>query len=346
MGGKLFLEQNPIEGWEVTDYLVFSSSMLTRLAVEFVIVFFVLSGFSIAHSITKSSNVIEFYKKRLLRIYPPYIFAIIWAGLVYYITYKVNPEFYSSTYDLLTFERYREMSIYFTPLNVIGNLFYLPPMKGFIIQFWSLSYEIIFYILAPVIFIKRRLYYFLSILLFLLYIVFSELLHVITFNNVFLNYFLVYNFFFCVGIFIYQYFETINHWTVNLSKRHFIICTTLTLASTYGINIYLRAETVWSYLPACILGVLLIIIFLRYKIRIKPLIKIGKYSYTLYITHVASIFLFHTLYYLISPNQPLPYISNFLIFIPAIFFSLLIAYLQYRFVERKTKVILNRIRNT
>ena len=45
IGGSEFLNLFPRSTWDVGDYLMFGFSMLSRLAVEFVIVFFVLSGF-------------------------------------------------------------------------------------------------------------------------------------------------------------------------------------------------------------------------------------------------------------------------------------------------------------
>ncbi|HEX2630109.1 MAG TPA: hypothetical protein VHM26_13880, partial [Chitinophagaceae bacterium] len=46
IGGSEFMQRFPRASWDAWDYAMFGTSMLTRLAVEFVIVFFVLSGFS------------------------------------------------------------------------------------------------------------------------------------------------------------------------------------------------------------------------------------------------------------------------------------------------------------
>lgn len=51
IGGNEFLKLFPLDTWSIWDYMMYGTSMLTRLAVEFVIVFFILSGFSIAHSL-------------------------------------------------------------------------------------------------------------------------------------------------------------------------------------------------------------------------------------------------------------------------------------------------------
>ncbi len=334
-----------MESWNLEEYGIFTSSMLTRLAVEFVIVFFVLSGFSIAHSISKSQNITKFYKKRLLRIYPPYLFALLWASIVYLITYQLHPEFYNSIYHTPTFDRYVQMSDFFEFKTIVKNVFYLPS-DGFIVQFWSLTYEIIFYILAPILFLKKRMYYYISIILFGIYLVFGESYHMIRFDSILLKYFFLYNFFFAVGWYLYYNFDVILSFLNKINRTTYVIVILFLLMSTYAINIYLQSETVWSYIPSGLLSVVLILYFLKYKIRIKPLMILGRYSYTLYITHVASIFLYHSLYYTLFPNIDPPYIFNFLVFIPAIFFSIGVAYIQYEIIEKKTKNILNKMRKT
>ncbi len=332
-----------MESWNLVDYGIFTSSMLTRLAVEFVIIFFVLSGFSIGHSISKSQNTAKFYKKRLLRIYPPYLFALVWAGVVYLITYQLHPEFYSNIYHTPTFERYARMNYFFELENIIKNIFYLP-MKGFIVQFWSLTYEIIFYILAPILFLKKRIYYYISAIFFSIYLVFGESYHILHFDSILLKYFFLYNFFFAIGWYLYYNFETILSFLHKMNRTTYVVVILFLLLSTYAINIYLQSETVWSYIPSGLLSVVLILYFLKYRIRIKPLMVLGRYSYTLYITHVASIFLYHSIYYTLFPNVNPPYIFNFLVFIPAIFFSIGVAYIQYEIVEKKTKNLLNKMR--
>lgn len=319
--------------------------MLTRLAVEFVVIFFVLSGFSIAHSINKSKNIAQFYTKRLIRIYPPYLIAIIWALVVYFITYSLKPEFFNPEYKTLVFSRYNFMQEYLGLDGFVRLLLYLPPMDGFVVQFWSLSYEVIFYILTPIIFLmNRKIYNILSVALFLCYLIFFEIFAPAEFDNVLLRYFLIYNFFFFLGSTLYQNFHWVNKKIEPLSRKTFTIILLFLLLITYAVNIGLQKESVWSYIPASILGSGLILYFLKYQVQINSMIKIGKYSYTLYISHVATIFLYHTLYYTIFPQEPLPHIKNYMVFMPAIFLSLLVAYLQYYIVERQTRNILNRIR--
>ena len=157
--------------------MMFGTSMLTRLAVEFVIVFFVLSGFSIAHSLSTDKSPLQFYKRRFIRIYPSYLIALVWAGAVFIITKYWHPEWYDGTTvqaaldagispSNITFNRSIEMNNYFTGSQILHNIFYLPG-KGYITPFWSLTYEVIFYLMAPFLLRQLNLYTAISLLLFI-----------------------------------------------------------------------------------------------------------------------------------------------------------------------------------
>ncbi|MEO9647383.1 MAG: acyltransferase [Ekhidna sp.] len=341
IGGSKFLEENPVESWSLTDYLIFSTSLSTRLAVEFVILFFVLSGFSIAYSLKRNSHSISFYKKRLIRIYPPYLLALVWAGIVFIITQSMHPDFYSGTYATPTFERYRQMLSFFELETILGNLLYLPS-SGFIVQFWSLSHEVIFYALAPLLILNKYWYYRVSLFLFLLYITFKN---AIPFEDSILTQFIgVYNFYFCIGMLLFDNFSKGSDLIRRIRKIPALLLTGLVLLCTYGINFMMESETLWSFIPAGITGCLLILIFLTFKIKIKWLINLGRHSYSLYITHFASIILFHSIYYSIVPKESLPYIDRFYVFFLAIPFCLVVSYLFYHLIEKKTKDLLSKIR--
>src|SRR5687767_15412793 len=105
VGGEKFMTMFSRDEWGAWDYLVMGGSMLTRLAVEFVIVFFVLSGFSIAHSLSVNKSPLPFYKRRFIRLYPPYVLALIWAGLVFLITRYWHPEWYDGSLTENAFTR-------------------------------------------------------------------------------------------------------------------------------------------------------------------------------------------------------------------------------------------------
>ena len=129
----------------------------------------------------------------------------------------------------------------------------------------------------------------------------------------------------------------------NVQKRLFLSFIVVSVILTYGANIYFQVGTVYSFLASALLGIFLIIFFLKYQVQIPWLINIGKFSYTLYIVHYPTIFLYLGIYHLIF-HPDTPYILNYFVWMPAVFFCLGIAYIHYTLVESKTKHILNRLR--
>lgn len=342
MGGSEFQKLFPRNTWTISDYLIFGSSMLTRLAVEFVIVFFVLSGFSIAYSLSTNKSPLQFYKRRFIRIYPSYVVALIWAGVVFIITYYWHPNWYDGTYNTGAFIRTNEMKDYFHWNVIIKNLFYMPG-QGFITPFWTLTYEVIFYLLAPFLLRKVKLYAIASVTLFLINFIFPSEVLSIGLPLYIYEFLFIYNIYFVIGVILFQnYFKMISVFQ-KISKSMSGIAIIIAVVLIYVFNISFKTETVYSFLAAAILSILLILYFLTYEIRIKWLMGIGKFSYTLYITHFATVFLYLGIYWEIARPQ-IPYIVNYFVWMPAILLCLIIAYIHYWTVERNTKRILNSLR--
>lgn len=343
IGGGEFVKMFPRDTWSVGDYIIFGVSMLTRLSVEFVIVFFVLSGFSIAHSLSSNTSIKQFYLRRLIRIYPSYIVALIWAGLIFALTRYWHPNWYDGSMTTFSFERTVPMNNFFEPKVILRNLFYMTDEQGMIAPFWSLTYEVIFYILAPFLFRKVNIYILCSIVVFLINRVFPDFILSLGITKYFYNFLFVYNIYFALGVGLYKNFEKIKAAFESIQKRVFLFFIFMAVCLTYGANIYFQVGTIYSFLPAGVLGILLIIFFLKYQVQIPWLINIGKFSYTLYIVHYPTIFLYLGVYHLIF-RPTTPYILNYFVWMPAVFFCLAIALLHYSFVENKTKHILNRLR--
>lgn len=342
IGGNEFLKKFPRETWNAWDYFMFGSSMLTRLAVEFVIVFFVLSGFSIAHSLSGNKSVLQFYKRRLIRIYPSYVIALLWAGLVFLITRYWHPEWYDGSINGFSFIRTYEMNSYFDSEVVLKNLFYMPG-EGFITPFWSLTYEVIFYLLAPFLLRSVTIYVMVSTVLFLVYLIAPQQIQSIGLPFYIHEFLFVYNIYFATGVWLYTHYEKVAGWLTGLSKRLWLWILTGLVIAMYGVNFYFKTETVYSFLISAALGITLILYFLKYEIRIPWLMKIGKFSYSLYITHFATIFLYLGIYWLLA-KPVLPYILNYFIWIPAVGLTLLVGWIHYLLVERRTKNILQSLR--
>lgn len=342
VGGERYLQLFDQQNWGAWDYLIVGTSLLTRLAVEFVIVFFVLSGFSIAHSLSQGGSVLSFYKRRFIRLYPPYLAALAWAGVVYLITRAWHPEWYDGSLREFAFVRTYEMNSYFEPDTVVKNLLYMPG-AGFITPFWSLTYEVIFYLLAPFMLRRPNIYFAVSGALFLLYFFAPAAAASLKLPPYIQQFVFVYNIYFAVGVFLYLNYERVSRWFRNYSKGEFLLIMGGLLAIMFGANFYFRLETDFTFLEASMLSAVLIIFFMKYSFRIPWLMSVGRYSYTLYITHFASIYLYLGIYWLIARPEK-PYIVNFFVWIPAVLFTLAIAWLHYLLVEKRTKNILDVLR--
>lgn len=143
-GGSVLTERGGLE-WH--DYLMLALLQLTSMGTEAVILFFVMSGFAMAHSFPRSGSNLSFYKKRIIRIWPPYLVAVAIAFLIAAVVLR-SPEVSAITVSLSEtrwgVRQALEMALY---LRVITDL---------TAQFWSLPHEVIFYALCPLLLATRK----------------------------------------------------------------------------------------------------------------------------------------------------------------------------------------------
>jgi peptidoglycan/LPS O-acetylase OafA/YrhL len=340
IGGEHYQQLHPRNAWGFSDYLLIGLNMLTRLSTEFVIIFFVLSGFSIAHSLRNTTNPLPFYKRRFIRLYPPYIVAILWAMGVFLLIQAIAPHFADKTYNTPSFDRIADSKQLFHWNAVLKNLIYLPQIDGVLRPFWSLTMEVIFYLMAPFLFRAKNFYYISSVLLFLVSMCIRyfnwPVHHIITD-------FCFYSIFFAVGVALY------NNYNQVLEKAKFFLTNKAVWIALFlffamiGVSLVIKKyETITAFMAA-LMSVILIIYLLGNNKEIKWLISIGRFSYTLYITHFPTVFLYFTLFFVLTNAAP-PYIYNPLVFIPCVFLCLGVAYVHYYFVERRSKMILDNLR--
>jgi peptidoglycan/LPS O-acetylase OafA/YrhL len=121
--------------------------------------FFLISGYCIHLSnlkyISKRSPLPlkEYYKRRLLRIYPPYLVALVFTVGVNYCTYKNMPSFPDIIFHAFALQGFTVL--YFNSINVV---------------LWTISIELAFYLIYPIFYNIRLKYSLNKALLFSLII--------------------------------------------------------------------------------------------------------------------------------------------------------------------------------
>lgn len=196
IGGGAYLASLQSPG--LWDYLIVSAMQITSFGPHAVIVFFVLSGFCITYSVEKHHSVLGFYFRRFMRLYAPYLAGLFLAWLTYVLYFK-----WGKNLDFNNAKAINPLKSVFGDLDTtVSNLFYLPT-GSFIAQYWSLTHEILFYIIAPFVLPKkfRDWYLIVSALLFL----FGHLIG--QGNGVFTLFLFEYNFYFAVGVLLFDKFE-------------------------------------------------------------------------------------------------------------------------------------------
>ena len=337
MGMGQYLKPHPYNTWKFYDYAVAALMSLTKLSAEFVIFFFVLSGFSIAHSLASKNDYLSFLKKRALRLYPTYLLGLIWAALVLIIAMLYRPQYFTGLLNSenVLFARFQNSTNFFSFKQIFNNLFYNPNTSSIIAPYWSLVYEVIFYLLAPLFILRFRWYAIISAVLFITGFFISS-------DSVVNNYFLNYNFYFMIGIYSYHIIPTLEKYVTGISIPLILVICAVSLGCMIVIE-SISPDNRFSMLLSAALSVFLIANTLQKKIRINWLEKIGEFSYTLYATHFQTILLLFIIYDLTRVIE-ITNLSNPIIWITAVPVSVIVAYLLYLVTEKKVKIYLNNLR--
>jgi len=329
IGGNELSSILPIEEWGVLTKVYYGLLQFTSLGSEFVVIFFVLSGFSISYSISKNTKFRQFYVKRIIRLYPPFILALIYAAIVFLLIH-----------DTVVLDG---NSVFNSVSTALRNFFYMPS-GALIPQFWSLPLEVVFYILAPfVLFSKltKAFYYLFSIGLF----VFSFFTSVnnLAHDYTAISFLLDYNIYFVIGILVHTNLDRIRNLKIFETKKILILGSVIIIPLMIYLNSIFGYYNKFSFLFAAIYSIILIVCFLNLKIQITFIKYIGKISYTLYISHFASIYMY--LYILKSADiiNDLP-IQNPLVWVGGVVFSILLAIPFYYIAEKPTILLLTKLR--
>jgi len=289
---------NPKSSWQWWEWVNMMLMQHTSLGQEFVILFFVLSGFSIAHSLSQNPPVGMFYLRRLIRLYPAYILGLIWAVVVFAIIRYVSPDIFYNAVE--TSRPMRDYYLDFISLrSIINNLLYNPGNGYLTLQYWSLPLEVIFYLIAPFIIRSLKWYGIITIALYLAgwvmngYNNFSVISDPLPFQFLF-----DYGIYFWVGVLVYRYKDyLLRHFSLN----KFLIV--LSLLAIFELQVILKGY-MFNQVHNKVLGLIMIVFSfiillgaLKHEIRIPWLEKIGRYSYTLYVTHLATIHIVNAVAY-------------------------------------------------
>ena len=325
IGGKQVAQEIPLNEWTLGTKIYYGILQFTALGDELVIFFFVLSGFSIAYSLNQRANIKQFYQRRLIRIYPPYILALLWASWVYFLIFQtIQIPIEAGIGNVLD-----------NFWTVLQNLCFIPT-GSLIIPFWSLAYEVIFYVLSPLLLIRCwKVYVSFSILLFLfttLFIGKESPIYIWAF-------FQKYSLFFALGIALFFKYPEFDK-SLQSSKRYFgilffVFVFVLVLAK-FVLGTFANITQVLS----AFFSLYCIVNFQKHSIQFVWLRKLGKMSYTLYITHFASLFLFKYLLFRMGIVEDQA-IRIWYVWILAVIFSIILAYILYILLEKRTKLILD-----
>lgn len=336
VGGERMQAAGTLGALNPFDQAWVALNQLTRLGHEAVILFFVHSGFAIAYSLSRSRGVRGFYKRRLVRLYPTYLVGLFWAFTVLGLATILVPEFFDGLYRFGVYDSFPSELRNFTPAAVVKNLLYIPTVP-FIPQFWSLPHEVVFYLLAPLYVRRPRLYVAVSLVLAVVGLTVSAE------ANFFVQHIFVYNGFFAIGVALFLAWDrvagvmgNIPRWVV-LAFIGFAFVVCVLLSRQLGTP---NRLTEWI---AAVVSVVALGKFAQVKMSSRPLRLLGESSYSLYVTHVATVVLVVCLYHVLTGQQP-P-INTPWIWPIAVPISLGVAYVAYRTVEAPSRRYLQTLRD-
>lgn len=262
--------------------------------------FFVISGFVICFSMIKSSynytNFFTFFKKRLIRIEPPYLFVLVISiGLIFFRNIFIQPE------------QVNQIDVFQILLH-IGYLVPFSDHQWLNIVFWTLAIEFQFYLIISLLIpliskFKYARYFFYTLSLSLSYLIPLES-HILFWLPVFIT--------------------GMNLAFIFLKKISFIeFVIVFILTNTFGLIRYEFPIFIFTILPQ------IIIYFLPY-FKNKTLNFLGEISYSLYLTHTLTAFTIINIGFRL-PNNLIIKVS---VVLSAIVITLLVSFMFYKYVEK------------
>lgn len=123
-----------------------------------VCVFFILSGFWIFKSYLASESVLDFFLKRLRRLYPLYFFTILVYSIVCSFISELSINEYFLSFDLYKYIFWNLLTLNFVHPSLPGVFVTAPFTSAVNGALWTIKLEVAFYLILPVfIFIMKKL---------------------------------------------------------------------------------------------------------------------------------------------------------------------------------------------
>ena len=125
--------------------------------------FFIISGYLIFKSLIRSNNILDYFLKRILRLFPALIIALI-------VTILFVPFIYQSNIPLVNNSEYwlylpHNLSLFWLQHNITGVFNNNPGSRHINGSLWTISYEFFLYIVLSFIYIFKKQLYLLKIIL-------------------------------------------------------------------------------------------------------------------------------------------------------------------------------------
>jgi len=234
-------------------------------------IFFVISGYCILLSAYHSKDWIDFSIKRFFRIFPAY-----WASLLVVLAAAIFQKLYTGTNSVHNIPQ--------SATELLANITMLTApftaVKTMSMVYWSLTCELLFYLLIAGVLIFRK-----GISIYLLLII-STISLITPIQKTGVLFFLDQWPGFSLGIVIYYLFHGSNR-----AERAFSIL--LLIISLCGLYLKFIVQGNIAYAVAAVISFILILSGSFLAIRENSISRLGKYSYSIYLLHVPiGIFIF------------------------------------------------------
>ena len=331
-GGNEYIKAFPRDKWSFGDYLTFASDIFTSAGFEMVLVFFILSGFFIAKSFDKNNWAVkDFYLNRIVRIYPPYLFSLLFSIVILLLIGQINPDLFSGA---IPFERNQRLKVAYENLNVESVAFSLIFIStkeyiGMNMVYWSLLIEAVFYIIIPFV-VGRPVSYFVFSFVCVILLRYTPWTYFTFFSE--------FSIYFALGVLIYKYKDNSGVSTIIKKYKWPLLILIIILIFSVVVLGTLKLKY-YSGLAVALLSLSTIFFLLKIQLPegwlLKRLRFLGEISYSLYLSHFPVLLL---LYAIITKYTG---VYNFYtrIYWTAIPITLLVAYCCYWAVEKRTKQV-------